>query len=374
MVDVFALEAFNAAHGDALLLHYGRRQQPRLVLIDGGPGGVYQSTIRPRLDQLADERRVRPLQIAHIIVTHTDDDHIAGILELLQDRDDPPAECRHYWLNTFDEPRTGTLRTPAQIIGVSHLNEQSPADARLLRSVPQGKHLRDLIRERGFGINGGAAQLVAGPGGTRLELDPNLTVTLVGPTSEQLRRLEKEWRAASESRPLQRAYLDSSIFNLSSLVMVMEASDSSGRVRRMLLCGDARGDHILDGLRNAGYLDSEGRVHFDLLKVAHHGSDRNHTAGFFQQVTADHYVISADGRYGNPSAAVLVWIDETAATDYTIWLTTTRSRALEGIATALEAVPSLCDHLRFRNGEELSVSVELAMERRLILDAVRVGR
>jgi len=363
MVEIFALEALNAAHGDALLLHYGQRHQPKVILIDGGPGGVYQSAIRPRFDQLADERRVRPLQIEHVVVSHTDDDHIAGILEFLQDRDDPPAECRQYWLNTFDEPKTASLRMPTQISGGGHLSDRSPADARLLRSVPQGKLLRDLIRTRSFCINGGAAQLVAGPGGTRLELDPSLSVTLVGPTPEQLRRLEKEWRTAPDSDLLQRGYLDSSIFNLSSLVMVVEALDASGRARRMLLCGDARADHILEGLRNAGYLDSVGRVHFDLLKVAHHGSDRNHTAGFFQSVTADHYVISADGRYGNPSAAVLVWIGQAAGAGYKIWLTTRRNTSLpqrdSGIAAALATMPSLFDHIMFRADGELSVIVGL---------------
>jgi beta-lactamase superfamily II metal-dependent hydrolase len=46
--------------------------------------------------------------------------------------------------------------------------------------------------------------------------------------------------------------------------------------------------------------------------VAHHGSNRNHTATFFKKVTADTYVISANGKYDNPDYDTLKWIVEAA--------------------------------------------------------------
>ena len=63
--------------------------------------------------------------------------------------------------------------------------------------------------------------------------------------------------------------MDKSVFNLSSIVVL---ADSGGR--RMLLTGDARGDHVLDGIEAAG-LFKDDRLHVDLLKLPHHGSDRN---------------------------------------------------------------------------------------------------
>ena len=74
--------------------------------------------------------------------------------------------------------------------------------------------------------------------------------------------------------------------------------------RRMLLTGDARGDFILDELRALDLLRND-TIHVDLLKVPHHGSERNVREDFFRQVTADHYVISADGRHGNPDVRML---------------------------------------------------------------------
>ena len=34
---IFTLEALEAKHGDSLLLHYGTKKSPQLIVIDGGP-------------------------------------------------------------------------------------------------------------------------------------------------------------------------------------------------------------------------------------------------------------------------------------------------------------------------------------------------
>jgi hypothetical protein len=83
--------------------------------------------------------------------------------------------------------------------------------------------------------------------------------------------------------------------------------------RTMLLTGDGRSDHLLDGLLQAGLLDINGSLHVDLLKLPHHGSNRNITKTFFRKITADTYVASANGRDGNPDLATLIWLVESAA-------------------------------------------------------------
>jgi hypothetical protein len=61
--------------------------------------------------------------------------------------------------------------------------------------------------------------------------------------------------------------------------------------------GDALGDHILDGLEKGGHL-VDGKMHLDVLKLPHHGSERNITPTFFKNITADVYLASANGRTG----------------------------------------------------------------------------
>lgn len=113
------------------------------------------------------------------------------------------------------------------------------------------------------------------------------------------------------------AYADKSIRNLSSIVCLVEAGG-----KRLLLTGDARGDKILEGLSNAGLLDG-GPLEVDVLKGPHHGSDRNVEQEFFEQVIADTYVFSGDGKHGNPERDTLTWLTDARGEDaeYDIVLT-----------------------------------------------------
>ncbi len=52
---LFSLEVLRAKHGDSLLLRYGNPDKPKLILIDGGPTGVYKDALKPRLEQLCKE-------------------------------------------------------------------------------------------------------------------------------------------------------------------------------------------------------------------------------------------------------------------------------------------------------------------------------
>src|SRR6185503_13237830 len=76
---LFTLEALHAKHGDSLLLHYGKPGAPNLIVIDGGPAGVYKTSLRPRLTELKQSRSAdAPLTIRMMMVSHLDDDHING--------------------------------------------------------------------------------------------------------------------------------------------------------------------------------------------------------------------------------------------------------------------------------------------------------
>jgi len=113
------------------------------------------------------------------------------------------------------------------------------------------------------------------------------------------------------------ALTDKTVANLSSLVLLAEVDNG-----RILLTGDARGDKILEGLELAGLLKPGESIHVDILKMPHHGSDRNVDPVFFQRITADHYVFSGDGEHGNPERATLqMLLDARGSQNFTIHLT-----------------------------------------------------
>jgi hypothetical protein len=116
---------------------------------------------------------------------------------------------------------------------------------------------------------------------------------------EQVRRSRIGRRRSSAKEFYGGAYVDRSVVNLASLVLLFEL-----RGKRILLTGDGRGDHIIEGLSVAGLLDA-GCMHVDVLHVPHYGSKNNVTTEFFRTVTADHYIFSGTGQYGNPSVETL---------------------------------------------------------------------
>lgn len=362
---IFSLEALNAKHGDALLLHYGEEGNVKHLLVDGGPSGVYKATLRPRLMQISQKLyhgERTPLE--HVFVTHIDSDHIRGVLdfenELLADK--APASCGSFWFNTFSDLRN---EYSAELAGINQKLDGACRDVRaVLASVGEGEALRDTTHSLMADINGGTGKLLFSEGqGLALNLGSGIEAILICPSRTEVEKLYKTWKAKARPSATEVAdYVDRSVFNLSSLVVVLTSGEGLQR-RRMLLTGDARGDFVINGLKEAGFLSGDNKAHFDLMKIAHHGSDRNYQRDFFKQVVADHYVISADGRDKNPSEHVLVWIGEHASGHARVHLTNqTNPKYPEldaNIQAAVAAVPSLAQKLIFRKADAYSLTVDL---------------
>lgn len=326
----FTLEALPAHKGDCLLLHYGTDEHPRLVLIDGGPGGTYDPHLRPRLLELREERGLpegTPLWIELIMVSHVDDDHINGILdlagELRQARElDRPEilEIGTLWHNAFDDiignDEIGQAATA--VFGAASNDQQvSEAlagighdEAKILAGINQGRTLRNEARFLDWSLNSGHGTILSVGSDTRepLPLEGGLSFQLVGPRLTEIEKLQKKHDKFLRDNNLGRngaeaalaAFSDRSAQNLSSLVVLARFEG-----RTMLLTGDARGDKLLEGLEEQDLIEDGGVLTVDVLKMMHHGSDRNTTRGFFERVRAQHYVFCGDGEHGNPERACL---------------------------------------------------------------------
>jgi beta-lactamase superfamily II metal-dependent hydrolase len=345
---IFTLEALEARHGDSLLLHYGAKTQPKLIVIDGGPAGVYAKTLSKRLAAIKATRSPgAPMPIRMVMISHLDDDHINGILQLLKAQEDLKANgpldyhIATIWHNAFDDLLDNN---PAELTASleSAVNTAKAASAGpslssgppmhrhgliVLASVGQGRQVRDLTDTLGLTKNEGFSDKLVmvpeGKKGKNVSLGDKLTFTVLGPREERVRNLQIEWdkqiKKAGAARVAE--FVDKSVFNLSSIIVLAKAGDKT-----MLLTGDARGDDILSGLQTAGLLKN-GPFHVDLLKLPHHGSDHNVATEFFRRVTADHYVCSGNGEFGNPELPTLKMILEArGSAPYTIHLTNKEPR------------------------------------------------
>lgn len=317
---MFKLHVVQAKHGDALLLSFGTAAKPRHILIDGGPSGNYAADLQPTL--AATLGRGGKLDL--VVVSHIDNDHIVGLLDLLAAVEDDQVSGRPLrtkiaalWHNSFertvDPGGNVTRQMQANMMMLARMNTPLGADTlEAFYGIKEGNRLRLMAKKLGIPINKGFKKDVLLAAKTPLKFGP-LELHIAGPNKSQLRTLETEWlewldeaarKIAKDAATA--AMSDRSIPNLSSIVLLAKCAGKS-----ILLTGDARGDYIVDGLRTAGLLKKD-KLHVDVLKVQHHGSDRNTTASFFNTITADTYVLSADGRHGNPKLVTMRWIVESA--------------------------------------------------------------
>jgi hypothetical protein len=343
---IFSLDVQRARKGDCLLLHYGTKDDPGLALIDGGPGQVYKPHLKPRLTQIRKARGLgsdESLPIDVLMVSHIDDDHIKGLLELTnelvnaKDSKQPlPLKVSSVWHNTFDDiigNKPDELLASVQAsFGAAALSGEpdteglEPDAAMVLASIGQGYRLQADVRRLKFRINPefDGKLVMATDDGKSIDMGKKLKLVVTGPMKTELLALQKDYDTwlknpdnKKKAKEALASFTDVSVPNLSSIVMLAEVG-----AKRMLFTGDARGDKILQGLELVGLLNPGGKMHMDILKMPHHGSDRNLDPIFFQRISADHYVFSGNGEHGNPERETLqMLLDESGDKEFTIHLT-----------------------------------------------------
>ncbi|HTF20016.1 MAG TPA: MBL fold metallo-hydrolase [Chryseolinea sp.] len=316
---MFNLRVVQAKFGDCLIVEYGSKDHKKHMLIDGGPAGVYDESLRAELAKIKDEGG----QIDLMVLSHIDGDHIVGLIDLLEelkqnaaDDGEPLIKVNELWINSFSQTisRGNNLTKALQNMfrNVNNLASTMPSGNLALQSVKQGDALRRNAKLLSIPINKFCNEdIISCETISGCVTVDNLKLTIVGPNKDNLEKLQKEWTAwikKNETKVLSAdpdvlSQLDKSVPNLSSIMFLME---SEGKT--ILFTGDGRGDFILEGLEKANLLDENGVLHVDVFKVPHHGSVRNSTEDFFDKVQADTYVISADGRHDNPDFETLSWI------------------------------------------------------------------
>jgi beta-lactamase superfamily II metal-dependent hydrolase len=342
---IFTLDVRRARKGDCLIVHYGSKTEPGLMLVDGGPADVYQPHLKPRLAEIRKARGLAAnatLPVDLLMVSHIDDDHIKGVLELtkemIETQGAKPLRIAGVWHNSFDDiigNNPDKLRAAVTAsFGAASLSGDGeeiegldPDAAKVLASVSQGFRLRDDSRALKLRINPQfkGKVVIAKKGAKQVDMGKGLKFTVVGPMNDEVLALQEahdeflEKQQGKKSEASLAAFTDTSVPNLSSLVVLAEVGK-----KRILLTGDARGDKVIEGLELAGLLKKDGKskIHVDIFKCPHHGSKRNNDPISFRRITADHYVFSGNGEHGNPHRETLeMLLGERGDEKYTIHLT-----------------------------------------------------
>ena len=347
--------------GDCLLIEAGAVS----ILADGGMPGSYAAEVRGFLGKWA-EATGKDLDLVY--VSHVDQDHIAGVLQLLEDtvqwrvfdhkhaNGQPatkppfkkPPKVKRIWHNAFktmvDESeaigtmlaaRANTLSSSANL----SLLRLADAFRSVANSIPEAiKVSRRIAADQlNIPLNGEFGNLLAMVRGQEvISLDPAspLGIRVIGPSQKDLEILRKYWKnwlanpdnAGSVDKleawlednegPIPPGFgvsIDDELGhrksvtepNLASLMLLLEEPKAGGGTTRVIMTGDGHCDDVLAGLTQHGQLADGSGIHVDVLKVPHHGSEHNLNRAFAKRITADHYLICANGEHENPDLRVL---------------------------------------------------------------------
>ena len=332
------IQVLPAENGDCILVEHA---PGHYFLIDGGYVDTVNSYLGPKLDEMAVEGGV----IDVMVVTHIDSDHISGILKLMEG--ELPVPVGEIWYNGYRHIQS-TAPVTAEKEWVSHKDiakELNPSPVMPMGGL-QGCTLSALIAGKKIPWNvpadGGAmkAPMSFQVGETR--------VHLLSPNQRDLDSLEKRWRkelvdkhlldeahsqeywddafewtiASEENKQegflehaveadmaknlelskampkncveeaLEKKYkADGSAANGSSISFVLETPDGA----RALLLGDAHAESVIDSLK-ALYGETGEKYHFDVVKLAHHGSFNNTSPALLDLIDSDKWLVSTNGK------------------------------------------------------------------------------
>lgn len=353
------LQIFQSAQGDCLLLEGANGGR---VLCDGGMAASMRQHVRDELTKLRDGGET----IDVIYISHIDQDHISGALQLLEDELEwrlfdhhqaagtpirtpkaprPPA-IGGLWHNAFRDQigkNAGEVEdllaaaAPTLLASaVPEIVELGEELEHIAVSIPEAvkvsryasADLLDIPINKLPGSNAKPKLLMIRDDQAPFEIG-SMRFTIVGPTNEELTLLRDGWNnflrsvKGKESIKKLRAEIKRKIdafgtesFDLRdwngiedykgvttpNIASLMFMVEEGGK--RLLLTGDSQQDIILKGLELTGYLDA-GHLHIDVLKVQHHGSENNADENFCRKVSADNYIFCGNGSHGNPELSVI---------------------------------------------------------------------
>lgn len=283
--------------GDCLLLEYGGSGFTRRLLIDGGRPGTYP-LIKPTLAGLGGLVDV-------LVVTHVDQDHIMGVLALLDDPD-RSVQFGDVWFNGFDQllDMEGFGAQDGERLTTALMTQNIPWNVAFSgRSVEVGRPVQ------WFGD--GSTMEVLSPDRAQLEklapawvkecakhgLIPGKDPVPEVPGFESFGPVDVEALAAAPFVP------DTSKANRTSIGMLFEFEG-----KRIVFTGDADDRRLVKSLRPRA-LAAGGKLRVDALKVAHHGSDRNLSKDLLDLIDCDRYLISTSGaRHAHPNEITMARI------------------------------------------------------------------
>lgn len=295
----FQLNILQAAHGDSLLIQGEFDDQPRNILIDGGPAKTYQYSVFPgELKKALQDIKDREQRIDLLILTHVDDDHIDGLLSAFDNDGLLSQLTDKVWFNSGKLIFKYFNKTPdASNLVYLKGNNTAVGEGRAT-SIDQGVDFESVISAKGIWHQ---ELILAG----QVHEEFGIKFTILSPTEKKLKSLLTVWKRKSpesltgakkgdydkkinvilENDVFQE---DGSIPNGSSIAFIFEYNE-----KRLLLLGDAHNKIIVNSLKHLGYSE-QNPINVDYVKLSHHGSKKNTSIELLKMLDCSNFIFSSN--------------------------------------------------------------------------------
>jgi ribonuclease BN (tRNA processing enzyme) len=280
------IKFLKAGSGDCILIHTNGQN----ILIDGGDNS---DILFQQIDEIYNNGKVLDL----LVITHHDQDHIKGVLELLRKvgsgvYGDPKRFIKKVY---FNSPRKILSKDiPEDINSLSYIQafetekiisklqldwETCTEESALLKF---GRTTLKFLSPRIDDIQAYSSAKGA-----------YLTNEARSDWSSDLEQLKKHVDDIS---------LDKSIPNLTSIVILVEHKS-----KKILLTGDVTPSRFSDLLNALTDIENGQKLTIDYLKLPHHGSYKSISKDIFERIQCSNYIISTNSKkYKHPNKRAIV--------------------------------------------------------------------
>lgn len=287
-----------ANKGDSFLIKHKNAS----ILIDGGTRGVYRTELKKKLNELT--------KIDLVVVTHIDDDHIGGIINLFKD-DRNNSKVKKVFFNSGSSLENNLIEE--REINIDEICEE--------KSFKQGETLEKKLLQLGIWKR---EEIILGT--QKIEIE-EVEIEVLSPLKKDLEVLSNNWDIEKEkyineikNKELKSGKLitkykdidelinyseDTSItaINKTSIVLLITIEE-----KKMLFTGDTSEENLKEALIKLGY-SKENPIKLDLFKLPHHGSKNNMSKELIEMIDCKMYLVSTNGKsHGHPDKEVLAKI------------------------------------------------------------------
>lgn len=296
------IKVLPAANGDCIIINFVDNETEINILIDGGRGRHCHRKLKQELEQI----RSRNKNIDLMVITHTDEDHIAGINKLFSDSKFDKSILKNVWFNSGSLISKEILLKEDEDKAIPLFPEEKKM------SIRQGITLEKALKE----TNCWHDEILCSE--KRLSIE-GLEFSILSPDQNTLSEFLKEWEIEDEASTKMSSITDHHIqiedlfdhkfnedprlANKTSIAFLLEYNKF-----KLLMLGDAHPSVIISSLKSLGYT-KHNKLKVDVMKVSHHGSRGNTSEELMELIECEKYIISTDGsNHGFPHKECLAKI------------------------------------------------------------------